>query len=51
MAASVPVDIDEVENSPWDEIFEKSTDLTEVAGLEQRLWQIDLQVRLFQIHF
>jgi hypothetical protein len=47
MTPSVAVEIDEVENSPWDEIFEKSTDITEVAGLEQRLRQIDLQVVFF----
>jgi len=44
MLPSVAVDIDEVEKSPWDEIFEKPIDLTDVPGLEQRLWQIDLQV-------
>ena len=51
MVPSEAVSIDEVEPSPWDEIFESEANLCEISRLEQRLAQIDLQVRMKQIIF
>ena len=44
MVPAEAVDIDEVEKSPWDDIFDSDANLFEISRLEQRLAQIDLQV-------
>ncbi len=48
MVPAESVDIDEVEKSPWDEIFDSDANLFEISRLEQRLAQIDLQVSSFK---
>ena len=44
MIPAEAVDIDEVEKSPWDNIFDSEANLCEISRLEQQLAQIDLEV-------
>ena len=46
MIPSEPVAIEDVENNPWDTIFETEPNLCEMIRLDQNLAQIDLEVKL-----
>ncbi len=46
MIPAEAVDIDDVEKTPWDSIFDSDANLFEISRLEQRLAQIDLQVTI-----